>query len=521
MVKCAQELGVTFAALDPRKTVLLDMPLWHHLGEDPSKTQINNSTRCRCLRKNHSSFKIRHAVEISARLNTADHEQDPTCMCINCVDDRVFKNCTNPHGCANMAKTRLDRLLPHYDPRLIIDDDADDPDDPEEGTEASEERIFRNPKRFNNLTDGFRIFTNQCCTTSKKTTPKSLPGNILCGSYDTWREENAVAGAGYWIDEDDPGNSSIKLPAAIEQTRPNAEIVVAMVAVQTTPADIELRLENPRGSVLNAMTKNLTKWEDRGWIDVPNHSPLRALAAGLRQRTGKTTLSITKTSPGNTAAAALARSGASKTEEDNIHLNVALDSQLPGARLSSLTQSIAYKDIKEMREPVSRKKTDEIVRGVQTAIKDAFSFYPKSPTICKSIRHRDIGRNIRNFLWKSMHGTHRLRKWWLNIPECEERANCVHCGAEETLDHILLECPSPGQSEVWKLAEQFWTKKGPRWPAVPIGTILGSGLALFKDDAGEPQPALAWLYKILMTESAHVIWKLPFLCFYLFIWKRW
>ncbi|KAJ7885462.1 hypothetical protein B0H13DRAFT_2235279 [Mycena leptocephala] len=241
------------------------------------------------------------------------------------------------------------------------------------------------------------------------------------------------------------------------------------------PADIELRLENPRGSVMLVMTKNLTKWENRGWIGVPNSSPLRALAAGLRQRTGKTTLAITKTSPGNTAALALARSGA--------------NSQLPGAMLSSLTQSIAYKGIKEMREPVSRKKTDEIVKGVQAAVKDAFSFHPKSPTIWKSIRHRDIGRNIRNFLWKSMHGAHRS-------------------GNEETLDHILLECPSPGQSEVWKLAEQLWTKKESSWPAVSMGTILGSGLAIFKDDSGKPRPALARLYKILMTESAHVIWKL-------------
>ncbi|KAJ7891129.1 hypothetical protein B0H13DRAFT_2234834 [Mycena leptocephala] len=152
-----------------------------------------------------------------------------------------------------------------------------------------------------------------------------------------------------------------------------------------------------------------------------------------------------------------------------------------------------------MSEPVSRKKTDEIVKGVQAAIKDAFSFHPKSPAIWKSIRHRDIGRDICNFLWKSMHGAHRLGKWWLNIPGCEERATCVHCGAEETLDHILLECPSPSQSEVWKLAD---------WPAVSMGTILGSGLAVFKDDSGKPRPALARLYKILMTESAHVIWKL-------------
>ncbi|KAJ7851352.1 RnaseH-domain-containing protein [Mycena leptocephala] len=238
---------------------------------------------------------------------------------------------------------------------------------------------------------------------------------------------------------------------------------------------------------------NLELDEVGGWIGVPNSPPLRALAAGLRQRTGKTIVPITKTSPGNTAASALARSGASKTEEDNIHLDVPLDSQLPGARLSSLTQSIADKGIKDMREPVS----------LQAAIKDAFSFHPKSPTIWKSIRCRDIGRNIRNILWKSMHGAHRLGKWWLNIPECEERANCVHCGAEETLDHILLECPSPGQSGVWKL-----TKKESSWPAVLMGTILGSGLAVFKDVSGKPQLALGRLYKILMTESAQVIWKL-------------
>ncbi|KAJ7851353.1 hypothetical protein B0H13DRAFT_2360191 [Mycena leptocephala] len=241
MVKCAQKLGVTFAALDPRKTVLLDLPLWHHLGEDPRKTQINNSARCRCLRKNHSAFKIRHAVEKSARLNTADHKPDPKCMCIDCVDDRVFKKCTNPHGCANMVKTRLDRLLPKYDPRLIIGDDADNPENPEEGTESSEERVFRNPKRLNNLTDGFRVFTNH-------------PFHAISFTGATTRggEENAAAGAGYWIDEDNPGNNSIKLPAAIDQTRPNAEFVATMVAVQTTPVDVELRLENPRGSVINA-----------------------------------------------------------------------------------------------------------------------------------------------------------------------------------------------------------------------------------------------------------------------------
>lgn len=169
---------------------------------------------------------------------------------------------------------------------------------------------------------------------------------------------------------------------------------------------------------------------------------------------------------------------------------------------------MAYKGIKELRKPISRVKTDANIKAVQEAVKEEFSFHPKSPAIWKLIRHKDISRNIRNFLWKSLHGAHQIGKYWVNIPDCEERANCVHCGEVEGLDHILLMCPSPGQSEIWKLAEEFWTKKHPVWPTVFMGSILGSGLARFKDGAGKPQPALKRLYKILMTESAHMIWKL-------------
>jgi hypothetical protein len=112
MMKCALKLGVKFQALDPTKMVLMELPLWHHLGEDPRETQLNNTARCRCLRNNHAAINIGHAVEISARLSSAGHLPDPECACYDCVEDRAFKGCRDPHGCANMAQTRLDRLLP-------------------------------------------------------------------------------------------------------------------------------------------------------------------------------------------------------------------------------------------------------------------------------------------------------------------------------------------------------------------------------------------------------------------------
>ncbi|KAJ7708427.1 hypothetical protein B0H16DRAFT_1345069, partial [Mycena metata] len=168
----------------------------------------------------------------------------------------------------------------------------------------------------------------------------------------------------------------------------------------------------------------------------------------------------------------------------------------------------AYRGIKERNEPVSRRATDQNVKMVLEAVKETFSSPTTPAGVWKSIRHKDISRNIRNFFCKSMHSAHGVGKYWEHIPECGDRANCVHCGAEESLQHILLECPSPGQSEIWKLAEKFWKQKYSEWPGMSMGLLLGSSLAIFKDGNGKPQPAKSRLYRILVSESAHVIWKL-------------
>ncbi|KAJ7039976.1 hypothetical protein C8F04DRAFT_948886, partial [Mycena alexandri] len=53
------------------------------------------------------------------------------------------------------------------------------------------------------------------------------------------------------------------------------------------------------------------------------------------------------------------------------------------------------------------------------------------------------------FLYKSMHRAHHIGKYWLHIPQNEERATCTYCpGVMESLDHILLKCQSPGQTEI-------------------------------------------------------------------------
>jgi hypothetical protein len=74
------------------------------------------------------------------------------------------------------------------------------------------------------------------------------------------------------------------------------------------------------------------------------------------------------------------------------------------------------------------------------------------------------------------------------------------------MEHILLQCTAPGQQEIWNLARQLWELKKKSWPRIHYGTILGCSLVTMTDDVykrGDNR-----LFHILVSESAHLIWKL-------------
>ncbi|KAJ7078803.1 hypothetical protein C8R44DRAFT_654405, partial [Mycena epipterygia] len=128
--------------------------------------------------------------------------------------------------------------------------------------------------------------------------------------------------------------------------------------------------------------------------------------------------------------------------------------------------------------------------------------------IWKAVAGRDFLPRTAQFLWKGIHNAHRIGKYWTHIPECEDRAECQCCHTMEDLEHILLKCDSPGQAIIWRAAEVLWLEKEPEWPEVTLGTILGCGLAEFRDDRGRIRRGTQRLYRILISESAYLIWKL-------------
>jgi ribonuclease HI len=155
-----------------------------------------------------------------------------------------------------------------------------------------------------------------------------------------------------------------------------------------------------------------------------------------------------------------------------------------------------------------RASTAKKLAEVHDAIETTFSRSVSDADIWRAATGKDFLPRTAQFLWKGIHNAHRVGKYWTHIPECEDRAMCKDCEVMEDLDHILTKCRSPGQEVIWRAAETLWLRKEDIWPAVILGTILGCGLAVFCDDKGKIKRGTQRLYRILMSESAYLIWKL-------------
>ncbi|KIO07040.1 hypothetical protein M404DRAFT_137520 [Pisolithus tinctorius Marx 270] len=158
--------------------------------------------------------------------------------------------------------------------------------------------------------------------------------------------------------------------------------------------------------------------------------------------------------------------------------------------------------------PDVKRQTKVNLALTQHAVRCLWGNTPPEPQIWKSVRNKELPRNIRNFLWKSIHGCYKIGEYWLKIPLHEMRGTCLLCGETESMQHILTECTrSPFRAIIWHLAERLWSMRGSQWPLISFGTILGAGLADFRRD-GRRQIGETRLFTILILESAHLIWKL-------------
>ncbi|KAJ7037581.1 hypothetical protein C8F04DRAFT_952415, partial [Mycena alexandri] len=183
---------------------------------------------------------------------------------------------------------------------------------------------------------------------------------------------------------------------------------------------------------------------------------------------------------------------------------------LPGAKLQSMTQSKAYKMIRQVKmnkraykEKLNRKATKRNMELTKQAAADEKGGLPETSRVWKSTKHKDVSRSARFFLWMLIHDGYKVGRHWAKIEGHEHKATCVRCGITESMEHILTKCDVPGQEEVWELASEMWKlKTGEDLPKPTAGQIMACATTR-KKDTGTTR-----LFRILISESAYLIWRL-------------
>jgi len=220
---------------------------------------------------------------------------------------------------------------------------------------------------------------------------------------------------------------------------------------------------------------------------------------------------------GNEESDKLAKEGAGKDEEDHIDLTIPNEFDIQGAKLSMLTQAIAYRGIKETRKVPARQTTKENLQKAREAIYEYTGSLETDESIWLSTRKQEIQTKIRQFLFKTMHGTQKIGKFWTTIEALTHREKCGSCNTTESMEHILTRCREPPVRTIWTLVEQSWPREFLKWPRITIGIILGCGCISKHDNDRQrnenqrknlEKKGASRLAIILMSEAAHLIWVL-------------
>ncbi|EJD37614.1 hypothetical protein AURDEDRAFT_29340, partial [Auricularia subglabra TFB-10046 SS5] len=170
-----------------------------------------------------------------------------------------------------------------------------------------------------------------------------------------------------------------------------------------------------------------------------------------------------------------------------------------------LTQRIAHKAIKlaKMTGIPARRATAASILRIQEAIRDSSEVAPMERSIWEDLGRQGLSRNTRNFLWKGIHGAHKVGEYFEKMPEpWKSYGRCRSCEVPESLEHILTQCPDSGQETIWKLVSKLLEKKNVKF-SKEFGLILGCCSFRPSDIASTDR-----LYRIAVSESAFLAWKI-------------
>ena len=489
-LRLSKKYGVELEALDPKNEARREMPVWLHRKASRDAAQLYKTDGAKCLKRKHRTHYMRQLVDITE--NILDNHRDTNfCTCEACKKASDI-GCTHPNRCFGAARKLLDALAPIWRPRSQRTQEDKNVHpltttrvNPDDGI------VVDTNREATDLRESIRIFTKRenllSATVLQETQDEALRNTELTvytdGSCINNGTEEAKAGSGVWYGNNDPRNATIRVPGK-KQTNQVGELMAILHVVRNTPGNQPLRIMSDSKFAIEGLTTYAREWEEKDWIRIEHGTLFKCTTAWLRARTATTTLQWIKGHSGiegNEEADKLAANGArAEPEQEDIDLWIPADTMVTGAALAQTSQSLIYHHLTNEKN-FNRVSTQRSIDKIKIAIKSTFGETPTNEAIWKGVRHKDITKKIRDFLWKHIHGIYRLGNFWNHIPGCEDRAECPLCDKEDTFEHIITECDSVERKTTWDQANQLWKRRYSEELPISEGTILGGGLANFRN----------------------------------------
>ena len=516
-LRLAGKYGVELESLDPSETTRSEMPVWLHRKASSEAARLYKTDAAKCLRNNHRTHYIEQLTKMLEKVPD-EHRRTNFCTCPTCKN-AAEQGCTHPQKCLEMARKLIESLAPRWRPTPPQHRTEDARVNEREGMgEPAHGTLVNTTTGATNLRDSIRIFTKRQGLLEASSLQQTSDENQMNQELTVYTDGScfgngtaeARAGSGAWYGNEDPRNLAVRVPGE-RQSNQIRELLAILLTVQRTPGNQPLRIKTDSRFAIDGLTKFAQEWEAKDWIGVAHGQLFKCTSAWIRARTADTTLEWVKGHAGiegNEAADRLAAEGARKeTDPNEIDLRIPADTMVTGAMLAKTSQSLIYHHLTNNGQ-INRKATQRATEIIKTAAKELFGNTPTEKAIWMSMRHKDITRKIRDFLWKHTHGIYRLGRSWTHIPGFEDRAKCPMCHKYDTLDHIVSECDATERTTVWSAANELWRRRYDEDLPTSEGATLGGGLANFLKENGKPDSAKNRLYKILITESTHLIWVL-------------
>ncbi|KAL1670878.1 hypothetical protein EV122DRAFT_180844, partial [Schizophyllum commune] len=447
--------GIRFDPINPAQNIKEDLPIWHHIFIPKKSRPRYNTAACKCLRAVHNVHTVGDLLRfVSSIINNENHQRTKLCQCRACIEART-KGCSDPHRCVQDADKLAQKLPAKWDPRISFKAHY-------ELTTPEVKRNKENSKKggpviFNpaireekSLEECYRVFghNNSQDTQPRPDNPLADPDAPYRTVYLSERKnvdratgKTTGLAAGIWSDT--AGRTERKSVHTSRKTDGYALLTAMLDVLNRAETEENIELVIPQRSLIVALTKDLQRHDDEGWLNVPNRPQAQALVAKLRGRPGRTAMRSSRNEKGLTMANELATEGLSLGAYT--HQTIASNPlEVRGAAMHKMTQKHFYNVLMEAKRPPVRTQTAPNIQHARTSA-GREGRPPTDSQIWRSMRSRVLRRNVRQFLYKAAHDAHRCGRHWKDIPECEHRVYCNHCSkngimVEESLQHILTEC---------------------------------------------------------------------------------